>query len=99
MGKPLLTDNNTIADSTLGSGCTAMQIGSETWGDFQNISWSNSKIIHGGKSAIGIQMNDGAVIKNVSYDRISITNASFPIFLSATSLLRAPLKVAGHAEN
>jgi hypothetical protein len=99
IGKPLVTDNITVRDSTFGSGCTALQIGSETWGDFQNISWSNIKVIAGGKSGIGIQMNDGAVIKNMSYDNITLTGTSFPIFFSVTSLLRAPAKTPGHAEN
>jgi hypothetical protein len=99
MGRPLVTDNITISDSVLGSGCTAMQIGSETWGNFQNISWRNTKIVRGGKAGIGLQMNDGAVIKNVSYDGITMTNTSFPIFVNVTSLLRAPSRVPGHAEN
>jgi hypothetical protein len=98
-GKQLGTDNVTVRDSTLGSGCTALQIGSETWGNFTNIAWSNIKVIDGGKSGIGIQMNDGAVIKNMTYDNITMTGTSFPIFINVTSLLRAPTKVPGHAEN
>jgi polygalacturonase len=99
-GKPLVTDNITIRDSTFSASiANAIQIGSETWGDFQNITWSNIKIQGGSKSGIGIQMNDGAVIRNVSYENITLTNVSFPIFLSATSLLRATTKTPGHAEN
>src|SRR5688572_25967310 len=99
LGKPLITDNVTVTDSVLGSGCTALQIGSETWGDFQNIAWSNITVVDGGKSGIGIQTNDGAVIRNVSYENIVMTGTSFPIFINATSLLRAPTKVPGHVEN
>ena len=99
IGKALPTTNITVRDSTLGSGCTALQIGSETWGNFENISWSNIKVVNGGKSGIGIQMNDGAVIKNMSYENITLSGTSFPIFLSVTSLLRAPTKMPGHAEN
>jgi hypothetical protein len=99
MGKPMVTDNITVADSTLGSGCTALQIGSETWGDFRNISWFNDKVVRGGKSGIGIQTNDGAVVKNLSYENITMTNTSFPIFINVTSLLRGPGKTPGHAEN
>jgi hypothetical protein len=99
VGKPMVTDNITVADSTLGSGCNALQIGSETWGDFQNISWSNIEVVKGSKSGIGIQSNDGAVIRNMSYDNIRMTGTSFPIFINVTSLLRAPTKVPGHVEN
>jgi polygalacturonase len=99
VGTPITTNNVTVSNSTFGSNCNAMQIGSETWGDFQNITWSNNKIINGGKSGIGIQMNDGAVIRNVVYDHINVSGTSFPIFMSVTSLLRAGKTVPGHAEN
>jgi hypothetical protein len=100
MGKPLPTDNITVTNSTFGiSVANALQIGSETFGDFRNITWSNIKVTGGPKSGIGIQMNDGAVIKNVLYEDITMTNTSFPIFLSTTSLLRGPNKMPGHAEN
>jgi hypothetical protein len=99
LGKAIVTDNVTVSNSTIGSGDNALQFGSETWGDFQNISWFNIKVVKGGKSGIGIQMNDGANVKNVSYDNITLSNTSFPIFISATSLLRAPTKMPGHAEN
>jgi hypothetical protein len=95
----MVTDNITVSNSTFGSGCNALQIGSETWGNFQNISWSNIKVVNGGKSGIGIQMNDGAVIKNMSYDHITMTHTSFPIVINVTSLLRGPTKTPGHAEN
>jgi len=98
-GKAVVTDNVTVGNSTFGSGDNALQFGSETWGDFSNISWFNIKVIKGGKSGIGIQMNDGGVVKNVSYDNITLEGTSFPIFISATSLLRATTKMAGHAEN
>ena len=100
IGKPMLTDNITVTNATLSASiANAAQLGSETWGDFQNISWSNIKILGGAKSGIGIQMNDGGVIKNVSYDNITMTNTSFPIFISTTSLLRGPTKTPGHAQN
>ena len=99
LGQPLVTDNVTVSDSVLGSGCTALQIGSETWGNFQNIAWSNITVVDGGKSGIGIQTNDGAIIRNVSYENITLTGTSFPIFINATSLLRGPTKVPGHVED
>jgi len=100
MGKRMVSDNITVTDSTFSStNCNALQIGSETWGDFQNISWSNIKVLRGGKSGIGIQSNDGAVIRNMSYDNITMANVSFPIFMSVTSILRASTKTPGHMEN
>src|SRR5262249_33444176 len=100
IGTPMLTDNVTIANSTAGSsGANGLQIGSETWGNFQNICWTNDKVTQSGKAGIGVQMNDGAIIKNVTYDTITTSGTANPIFINTTSLLRAPLKTPGHAEN
>jgi polygalacturonase len=99
VGMPVTTNNVTVTNSTFGSGANAMQIGSETWGDFQNITWSHNKIVTGGKSGIGIQINDGAVIRNMLYDDITMSGTSCPIFMSVTSLLRGGMRTAGHAEN
>jgi polygalacturonase len=99
LGKPLPTDNVTVADSVLGSGCTALQIGSETWGDFRNISWSNIQVVRGGKSGIGIQSNDGATVSHMSYEHITMANTAFPIFINTTALLRGPAKQPGYVED
>jgi len=100
VGKVLPTENITVTNATLSASiANAAQIGSETAGNFTNISWSKIKITGGAKSGIGIQMNDGAIIKNLSYDDVTLTNTSYPIFLSVTGLLRGPTKTPGHAEN
>jgi polygalacturonase len=100
LGRAMRTENITIRDSSFSASiANAAQIGSETWGDFENISWSNIRILGGAKSGIGIQMNDGAIIKNLSYDNVTLTNTSYPIFISTTGLLRASTKTPGHAEN
>jgi polygalacturonase len=100
LGRAMRTENITIRDSSFSASiANAAQIGSETWGDFENISWSNIRILGGAKAGIGIQMNDGAIIKNLSYDNVTITNTSYPIFISTTGLLRASTKTPGHAEN
>jgi hypothetical protein len=100
VGKVLPTENITITNVNLSASiANAAQIGSETAGNFTNISWSKIKITGGPKSGIGIQMNDGAIIKNVSYEDITLTNTSYPIFMSVTGLLRGPTKTPGHAEN
>jgi hypothetical protein len=99
VGMPVTSDNITVTNSTLGSGANGLQFGSETWGNFQNISFSGIKIVGGGKSGIGMQINDGAIISNVSYDNITLSGTSIPIFVNVTSLLRAGTKTPGHAEN
>ena len=88
-------------DSTFSASiANAAQIGSETWGDFQNISWSNIKILGGAKSGIGIQMNDGAVIKNVQLRQHHDDEHVVPdLHQHHQPAARRPTKTPGHAEN
>jgi polygalacturonase len=109
LGRVLKTDNVTVRDCTLQSGTPAtggangLQFGSETVGDFENISFSNITITQAGKAGIGMQTNDGAVIRNVSYCGITMHTVADPIFINTTSRLRRPPTMPpttpGHVEN
>jgi hypothetical protein len=109
LGRVLPTDNVTVSDCTVQSGSSAsggangLQFGSETVGDFSNVSFSRITIKQAGKAGIGIQTNDGAVIRNVSYDDITMTTIADPIFINTTSRLRrpptTPMTTPGHVEN
>jgi polygalacturonase len=100
VGKRLLTDNVTVSNSTVESNCHGLQIGCESAGDFQNISFSDITILQAGKSGIGIQSNDSGIIRNVSYDRITIQKVAVPIFISTTDRLLTPEHLMpGYAEN
>ncbi|HTR40366.1 MAG TPA: chitobiase/beta-hexosaminidase C-terminal domain-containing protein, partial [Pseudomonadales bacterium] len=59
----------------------ALQIGSETVGNFSDISWNNIGVNGSGKAGIGIVTEDGSVIDGVTYDNIRLTNCACPIFL------------------
>ncbi len=59
----------------------ALQFGSETVGDFRNVTWSNIIIGGAGKAGIGITSQDGSVIDGVTYDNIIMSNCACPIFL------------------
>jgi polygalacturonase len=100
IGKALPTSNITVRDSTLGSGCTALQIGSETWGNFENISWSNIKVVNGGKSGIGIQMNDGAGHQEHELRQHHAVRDVVPHLPQRDQpACGRPTKMPGHAEN
>jgi polygalacturonase len=110
LGRVLPTDNVTVTDCTLqsgnsktGGGANALQFGSETVGDFSNVSFSDITILQAGKAGIGIQTNDGAIIRNVSYDDITMRTIADPIFINTTSRLRrpptVPMTTPGHVEN
>ncbi len=68
----------------------ALQFGSETVGDFHDVTWANIGIGGAGKAGIGITSNDGAIIDGVTYDHISMTNCACPILLKLDNQGRAP---------
>ena len=59
----------------------ALQFGSETVGDFRDVTWENIGVGGAGKAGIGITSQDGSVIDGVTYDNITMTNCACPIFL------------------
>jgi polygalacturonase len=59
----------------------ALQFGSETVGDFHDVTWANIGIGGAGKAGIGITSQDGSVIDGVTYDNITMTNCACPILL------------------
>jgi len=59
----------------------ATQFGSETVGDFSDVTWSNLQLTAAGKAGIGITSQDGSVIDGVTYDHITMSNCACPIFL------------------
>jgi len=90
LGRKLLSENITIKNCRLSSGCNALQFGSETVGDFRNIRVSNITIEHADKAGIGIVSNDGATIDGVTFSDISMTKVANPIFMMITDRLRSP---------
>jgi polygalacturonase len=93
-GKRLLTEDVRVRDSVVESGCNGLQFGSETAGDFRRVRFSRIQVLRGGKAAIGIQTNDGAVIEDVVFEDITVRRAANPIFINTTRRLRTPEKVA-----
>jgi polygalacturonase len=68
----------------------ALQFGSETCGDFSNVSFSDIVITAAGKAAIGVTSNDGAIIDGVTFDQITISGAAAPIHLKLDNQGRCP---------
>lgn len=100
MGRRLATENVSVWHATVESGCNGLQFGSETAGDFRNISFADVDILRAGKAGIGVQTNDGGIIENVSFQGIRIRRAANPIFVNSTRRLRTPENVVpGHVRN
>ena len=68
----------------------ALQFGSETVGDFSNVSWSHLDLTQAGKAGIGITSNDGSIIDGITYDDITMSNCACPIHIKLSNQGRAP---------
>ncbi len=65
----------------LSTGNNATQFGSESVGDWTDVTFSNCKLTAAGKAGIGITSQDGAVIDGVTYDNITISGCAAPIWM------------------
>jgi polygalacturonase len=85
-----LSENITVRDCMLASGCNAIQFGTETIGDFRNIRFENLRILRAGKAGIGITSNDGSNIDGVHCENITMEQTLVPIFLKVSDSARVP---------
>src|SRR5205085_4741027 len=84
------TDIHVSNSRILSTQNNALQFGSETCGDFSNVSFSGITITAAGKAGIGITSNDGAIIDGVTYDNITMSGTTTPIFLKLDDQGRCP---------
>lgn len=70
---------------------TALKIGSETYGEFRNIAFSNCAVRNAG-CGVGLWMRDGGLIDGWTVDNISmtITSGGAPIYMSSYPRGRLP---------
>src|SRR5262249_47320238 len=91
LGRKIASTDIHISNSRiLSTQNNALQFGSETCGDFSNVSFSGITITAAGKAGIGITPTDGAIIDGVTYDNITIWAAATPIFLKPDDQPRSP---------
>src|SRR5215813_10782336 len=91
LGRTFVSQNITVRNSTiLSTENNALQFGSETCGDFRNVTFSNINILGAGKAGIGITTNDGSVIEDISYSDIMMVRASSPIFMKISDRGNCP---------
>jgi polygalacturonase len=90
LGKSIPSENITIKNCFLASGCNAITFGSETVSGFRNIRVENVTIGSAGKAGIGITSNDGSIIENVSYKNIKMEKTFMPIFIKISDVARVP---------
>jgi len=81
-------ENVVVTNCTLETTCTAIKLGTESWGDFRDIHFSNCTI-RNTSVGIGFYLKDGATMERMTFSNISIENldlnhtkhAVFPIYM------------------
>jgi polygalacturonase len=74
----------------LSTGNNAVQFGSETVGDFYDVTFSHLTITSAGKAGLGVTSNDGAIIDGVTFSDVTMTGCVTPIWMKITNNGRAP---------
>jgi polygalacturonase len=86
-GKVPATENVTVTNSVCSSDDQGFKIGTESLGDFRNITFTNAVIFHSSRlyrpptAAISMSMVDGATFENVIVSNVVIRDAHTPLFL------------------
>jgi polygalacturonase len=83
LGRTIDSHSIRIVDcQILSSQANATQFGSETAGNFSDVTFSNLVLsAPGTKAGIGITSQDGAIIDGVTYDNITMANCGVPIYI------------------
>ena len=76
-----ICENVTVTNCTLHSTTSGLKIGSETYGTFRNIAFSNCTIKEG-SNGIGLWMRDGGIVDGWTIDNVAMTlTTGQPIYL------------------
>ena len=76
-----LCDNIYISNCTVRSSASAVKFGTVSHGGFKNVTIKNIKIYDTFRSAIAIEVVDGAVLENILIDSITAVNTGNAIFI------------------
>jgi hypothetical protein len=69
-----------VSNCTLETTCTAIKLGTESFGDFSDVLVSNCTI-RNTRTGIGFYLKDGATMQRVSLANLSLETKDWPIFL------------------
>ncbi|MEB2363434.1 MAG: glycosyl hydrolase family 28 protein [Bryobacterales bacterium] len=84
LGEPRPCENITVSNCTLSTKAAGVKIGTETHGDFSNISMSNCTIFGSGKyrpDGVCLEAVDGARVRGVSISNVAMRHVRTPIFV------------------
>ncbi len=83
-------ENITVSDCVISSRCNAVKFGTETNGDFKNITVENVRIFNTRLSGIAVESVDGSRIDGLTFRNIRMENVATPIFVHLGKRLRGP---------
>lgn len=80
--KNILSENILIENCVIRTRWAGFKIGTETVGDFRNISFCNNKIIDSKGGSLKIVPVDGAIVEKILISNVTIFNGTGPIFIA-----------------
>ncbi len=83
-------ENITVNDCKISSRCNAIKFGTETNGDFKNITIENVRISNTRLAGIALESVDGSHIDGIVFRDIYMQNVATPIFVHLGKRLRGP---------
>ncbi len=83
-------ENIAISNCVVSSRCNAIKIGTETNGDFRNITINNCTIYNTYYGGVSVESTDGANIDGVVISNITMQNVGSPIFVILSDRGRGP---------
>ena len=90
LGRFVHSKNIAVRNCTVSSNASAIKIGTETNGDFENISITGCVLKNTRRAGIAIESVDGANIRGVVISNITMYRVSSPIFIRLGARMRAP---------
>ncbi len=85
-----ICENIEVYNCEVQSTCNAIKFGTETNGGFENIRIHDCKVTYCSLAGLVVESVDGAVIKNVTFENIQMTNVVAPFFICVGKRMRGP---------
>ena len=90
LGKRIACEHIAISNCIVSSNANAIKIGTETNGDFRNITVTGCVIRNVQACGLTVQSTDGAHVSGIFFSNITMHNVGTPIFVRLGSRLRGP---------
>jgi hypothetical protein len=90
LGRFVHSEHIAISNCIISSNASAIKIGTETNGDFRNISVTGCVIKDVRRAGIAIESVDGANISGILVSNVTMYNVATPLYIRLGSRLRAP---------